>query len=129
MEPARSISQSLFAAPQGSLGLPKPLTEEFKPVRIAQFCGLEKQKQILTSLVKSPRLCGLLFKGTPGSGKTSMAYAFASELTADVWHVGSQECNKESLQTLVARCHYVPSAGLSGFHVVIVDEADLVASA
>ena len=129
MEPARSISQSLFAVPQGSLGFPKPLTEEFKPARIAEFCGLEKQKHILTSLVKSPRPCGLLFKGTPGSGKTSMAYAFASELNADIWHIGSQECNKESLQTIVARCHYVPSAGLAAFHVVIVDEADVMSDA
>jgi replication-associated recombination protein RarA len=120
---------TLFAEPQAALGFPKPLTEEFKPVRIAEFVGLEKQKKILGNLAKNPRPCALLFKGSSGTGKTSLAYAFASELNADVWHVGSQECKVDRLKEIVARCYYVPSAGLQSFHVVIVDEADVMSDA
>jgi replication-associated recombination protein RarA len=114
---------------QTGMEFPKPLTEEFKPVRLADFVGLEKQKKILANLAKAPRPCALLFKGSSGTGKTSMAYAFAAELDADVWHIGSQECKVEKLQETVARCHYVPRAGLKAFHVVICDEADCMSDA
>jgi replication factor C small subunit len=114
---------------QTMMGFPKPLTEEFRPVRISEFVGLEKQKKILANLVKNPRSCALLFKGTSGSGKTSMALAFAAELNATVWHVGSQECKIDRLQEVVTHCHYVPRTGLNGFHVVIVDEADCMSDA
>jgi replication-associated recombination protein RarA len=114
---------------QTGLQFPKSLTEEFRPLCISDFVGLEKQKKLLSNLVKQPRPCALLFKGTSGSGKTSMALAFAAELNATVWHVGSQECKIDRLQEIVAHCHYVPQSGLNGFHVVVVDEADCMSDA
>lgn len=117
---------TLFAEPQSAFGFPRPLTEEYKPNVISEFVGLEKQKKMLLNLAKAPRPCALLFQGTSGSGKTTMAYAFAREIHADVWHVGSQDCKLDRLQEVVARCHYVPSQGLNAFHVVIVDEADVM---
>jgi replication-associated recombination protein RarA len=106
-----------------------PLTEEFRPTWISDFVGLEKQKRVLSNLVKSPRCCALLFEGAPGTGKTSMAMAFANELLATIWHIGSQDCKVERLQEVVLHCNYVPKAGLKGFHVVIVDEADTMSDA
>jgi replication-associated recombination protein RarA len=106
-----------------------PLTEEFRPKRIADFVGLEKQRRILSNLTKVPRCCALLFEGAPGTGKTSMAMAFAAELEATVWHIGSQDCKVEKLQDTVMHCNYVPRSGLNGFHVVIVDEADTMSDA
>jgi replication-associated recombination protein RarA len=121
---------TLFAMDsQRAMDFPKPLTEEFRPMQIAEFVGLEKQKRILANLVKQPRPCALLFVGTPGSGKTTMALAFASELNATVWHVGSQDCKLDRLQEVVTHCHYVPQAGLRGYHVVVVDEADCMSDA
>jgi replication factor C small subunit len=120
---------TLFAEPQSGFAFPKSLTEEYRPQTIAEFVGLEKQKKILGNLIKSPRPCALLFKGTSGSGKTTMALAFAKGLNADVWQIGSQECKVDRLQETVARCHYVPSAGLAAYHVVICDEADCMSDA
>jgi replication-associated recombination protein RarA len=114
---------------QTAISFPRSLTEEFKPTRIAEFVGLDKQKKILANLVKNPRPCALLFKGSSGCGKTSLAYAFAAELNADIWHVGSEECRVDRLKEIVARCYYVPSAGLHSFHCVIVDEADVMSDA
>lgn len=37
---------SLFPNPQGSLGFPQPLTEKYRPKRIADFIGLADQKRI-----------------------------------------------------------------------------------
>ncbi len=107
-----------------------PLTEEFRPTWISDFVGLEKQKRVLSNLVKSPRCCALLFEGAPGTGKTTMAQAFANELLAQTWHIGSQDCRVDRLQEVVQHCHYVPKAGLKGFHIVnIVDEADTMSDA
>ena len=121
---------TLFAMEsQTGMEFPKPLTEEFRPMRIADFCGLEKQKRILANLATQPRACALLFVGSPGSGKTTMALAFAAELNATVWHIGSQDCKLDKLQEVVTHCHYVPKAGLRGYHVVVVDEADCMSDA
>jgi|SRR5579863_8728318 len=119
---------SLFAEhEQAGLTFPKSLTMEYQPQTIAEFCGLEKQKKILSNLVKAPRECTLLFEGGPGTGKTSMAFAFARELGAEVHQVGSQEANLEEVKRVVTMCHYVPLSG--GWHVIIMDEADRMSPA
>lgn len=105
----------------------KSLTEDFQPQTIAEFCGLEKHKRILTNLAKAPKPCGLLFQGGPGTGKTSMAYAFARQINAEIHHIGSQEANIDAIKAVVNMCHYVPLKG--GWHVVIMDEADKMSPA
>lgn len=107
----------------------KPLTEEYRPTWIADFCGLEKQKKVLSALVKSPRVCNLLFKGAPGTGKSTMAMAFANELMAQIWHIGATDCKIDRLQEVIGHCHYIPKRGLQGFHVVICDEIETASPA
>jgi replication-associated recombination protein RarA len=121
---------TLFAMEsQQGMNFPRPLTEEYKPVRLADFVGLANQRKILGGFLAKPYPVAMLFSGEPGTGKTSMAYAVARELNATVWHVGSQECRVDRLAEIVTHCHYIPQAGLHGFHVVIVDEADVMSDA
>lgn len=112
---------------QVAMAFPQSLTEKYKPARLSDFVGLEKQRKILAKLAANPRPDALLFVGSTGTGKTSIAYAFAREIGAEVHHVGSQECRAEVLQNIVRMCQYVPLTG--GFHVVIVDEADVMSDA
>jgi DNA polymerase III gamma/tau subunit len=109
---------------QGGLIFPAALSEKYRPRTLEAFIGLEKQKRVLAKLAASPRPCALTFCGEPGCGKTSMAYAFASLLGAEVHHIGSAECKVERLAELVRTCQYVPLTG--GYHVCIVDEADVM---
>jgi replication-associated recombination protein RarA len=62
-----------------TLAFPVSLAEKYRPQTLAGFVGLEKQKKILGKLAANPRPCALLFQGAPGTGKTSIAYAFAAE--------------------------------------------------
>jgi replication-associated recombination protein RarA len=110
-----------------ALEFPKSLTEAYKPQNLDSFCGLEKQKKILSNLAANPRPCTLLFEGASGCGKTSAAYAFARQIGAEVHHVGSQEATIENVKDVVRMCQYVPLSG--GFHCVIMDEIDKASSA
>lgn len=117
----------------GVLDFPQSLTEQYKPRSIGEFVGLAKHKAILSKLAASPRPCGLLFLGGPGTGKTSMAYAFGAAIDAEIHHIPSQDCKLETLQSVSAMCHRVPFDFQTGkpckWHVVIIDEADLMSSA
>lgn len=110
-----------------TLAFPQSLSEKYRPRRIADFIGLEKQRKILSKLTAHPFASAWLFVGASGTGKTSIALAIAAELGAEVHHVGSQQCKLETLETVVRQCNFVPLSG--GFHVVICDEADAMSDA
>jgi len=116
------------SAVPGSFNFPQSLTEAYKPASISDFVGLEKQKKILSNLAANPRPCALLFTGAPGTGKTSMAYAFAESILGEVHHIGSQEATIDQVKAVCHTCNYVPMAGRT-FHVIIMDEADRMSPA
>jgi replication-associated recombination protein RarA len=112
---------------QATMQFASTLTQKYKPQAIGDFIGLEKQKKILAKLAANPRPMNLLFVGKPGTGKTSLAFAFAAAINAEVHHIGSQECKVENLQDVVRMCQYVPLSG--GLHAIIIDEADVMSDA
>jgi replication-associated recombination protein RarA len=110
-----------------TLGFPQSLAEKYRPRALSEFVGLEKPRKILSKLAANPFESAWLFVGPPGVGKTSMALAVASQLGAEVHHIGSQQCKLDTLEDTVRQCNYVPLHG--GFHVVICDEADAMSDA
>jgi replication-associated recombination protein RarA len=110
-----------------TFAFPQSLAEKHRPRTIAEFAGLDKQRKILSKFQQNPYASSCLFVGASGVGKTSLALALASEMGAEVHHIGSQQCKLDVLENVVRTCQFVPLNG--GFHVVICDEADAMSDA
>src|SRR5437667_697061 len=141
------MSQTLFApsvaspqteqpATQSGFQYPEPLTEKYRPRKIAAFVGLEKSRRILAKFAANPYPASWLFVGPPGTGKTTMGLALAEELRAEVHHIPSQQCTVDAIHDTIRRCWYVPttiappchserseesrSESRPGFHLVLI---------
>jgi replication-associated recombination protein RarA len=62
---------------QIEIGFPQPLSEKYRPKRIAEFVGLEKPKRIALKLAANPYPSAWLFVGPSGTGKTTLALSIA----------------------------------------------------
>ena len=118
---------SLFPESQADLNFPQPLSEKYRPTRIADFIGLDKQKKILSGFARAPKVGAWLFHGSSGTGKSTMAQALCEEIRGELHHIPSQKANIGTLEEIVRMCWYVPKNGT--FHVVLVDELDVCSNA
>lgn len=109
---------------QETIAFPEPLTDKYRPARIEDFAGLDKQRRILARFAANPYPSAWLFTGASGTGKSSMALAVANEIGAEIIHVPAKECDLQRVQEIARQCSYVPMQGPKGFWAVIVDEID-----
>lgn len=109
---------------QTLLEYPQPLTEKYRPRKISEFIGLEKERKIVSAFVARPRDAAFLFVGPSGLGKTTLALAMSEEMNAELHLIPSQKCTVENLDDTIRCCNYVPLNG--GFHFVLVDEVDSI---
>jgi DNA polymerase III gamma/tau subunit len=98
------------------------LVDKYNPVKIEDFVGLAGPRALFTRLAAQPYSSAWLLVGPSGLGKTSMAFAFAKQIGAEIHHLPSQSCTVDAIAKLCEKCHYRPWAG--DFHVAIIDEAD-----
>ena len=98
--------------------------EKYRPKTIAETILPDSLKQTFTKIVESGELPNMLFTGTAGLGKTTVAKALCNELGLD-WILinGSEEGNIETLRGKIKQ--FASSVSLQGgYKVVILDEAD-----
>lgn len=98
------------------------LIEKYRPKKVSDFVGLQKPRVFLSELAADPKPMGLLFLGPPGTGKTTMAMAFARELGGSLIHIPAQKCTVDAVAQVWADVHYYPPQG--NWWVVLIDEAD-----
>ena len=98
--------------------------EEYRPAKIDDCILPPSLKTLFKSFIKKGELSNLLFSGTPGIGKTTVAKALCEELNCD-WIMinGSEEGGIDVLRNKIK--NFASTVSLSGGKkVVILDEAD-----
>jgi DNA polymerase III delta prime subunit len=98
--------------------------ERYRPQRIAD-CILPKSiKDTFSEILKTGELPNMLFSGTAGVGKTTVARALCNELGLDYILInGSEEGNIDTLRGKIKQ--FASTISLSGgYKVIILDEAD-----
>lgn len=98
--------------------------EKYRPRKIAETILPKQLKETFQAIVNSGQMQNMLFTGTAGLGKTTVARALCNEMGLDFIVVnGSEEGNIDTLRGKIKQ--FASSVSLSGgYKVVILDEAD-----
>lgn len=98
--------------------------EKYRPKTIGETILPQKLKDVFANVVSTGNIPNMLFTGTAGLGKTTVARAICNELGYDYIVInGSEEGNIDTLRGKIKR--FASSVSLSGDKkVVILDEAD-----
>ena len=98
--------------------------EKYRPRKVAETILPGDLKQTFQRLVDTGELPNMLFTGTAGLGKTTVAKALCNELGLDYIVInGSEEGNIDTLRGKIKQ--FASSVSLQGgYKVVILDEAD-----
>lgn len=98
--------------------------EKYRPAKIQDCILPKKLKNTFQKIVDTGELPNMLFTGTAGLGKTTVAKAICNELSLDYIIInGSEEGNIDTLRGKIKQ--FASTVSLQGgFKVVILDEAD-----
>ena len=98
--------------------------EKYRPKIVSETILPESLKLTFQKIVDGGELPNMLFTGTAGLGKTTVARALCNELGCDFILInGSEEGNIDTLRTKIKQ--FASSVSLQGgYKVVILDEAD-----
>ena len=98
--------------------------EKYRPKKVSDTILPASLKTTFQKIIDGKELPNMLFTGTAGLGKTTVARALCNELGCDYILInGSEEGNIDTLRTKIKQ--FASSVSLhGGFKVVILDEAD-----
>ena len=98
--------------------------EKYRPQTISECILPERLKKTFLQIVESGNVPNMLFSGTAGLGKTTVAKAIANELGADCYMINaSEDGNIDTLRNMIR--NFASSISLyGGQKIVILDEAD-----
>jgi nucleoside-triphosphatase THEP1 len=96
--------------------------EKYRPKTLSDCILSDSMKSTMQDFVKSGQIPHLLFSGTPGTGKTTLAKALCNEIGADVMYINAS--NESGIDTI--RNKVVGFSSVASFEgnlkVVILDE-------
>lgn len=98
--------------------------EKYRPRKVSECILPKSLKDTFTAIVSTGELPNMMFSGTAGVGKTTVARALCNELDLDYIIInGSEEGNIDTLRGKIKQ--FASSVSLHGsYKVVILDEAD-----
>ena len=98
--------------------------EKYRPKTIDECILPQSLKTVFTQIIETGELPNMLFTGTAGLGKTTVAKALCNQLELDYIVInGSEEGNIDTLRGKIKQFASTVSL-MGGYKVVILDEAD-----
>lgn len=99
-------------------------SERYRPKKVSESILPKALKQTFQKIVDGGEIPNMLFSGTAGTGKTTVARAICNELNLDYILInGSEEGNIDTLRGKIKQ--FASTISLNGgYKVVILDEAD-----
>ena len=100
-----------------------PLAELMRPKTLAEFLGQSNviaPNSPLLNLIKSQRLFSLIFWGTPGCGKTTLARLIANEVNANFVELSAVSSGVKDIKDTVEKANSALRAGQKT--IVFIDE-------
>lgn len=99
--------------------------QKYRPKTVDDCILPDETKSMVKELITKGEIPHMLFSGGPGVGKTTLAYAIASELGSDVMYINaSLENGIDMLRTKIQSFASTVSLSCEGPKIVILDEAD-----
>ena len=97
--------------------------ESFRPGTLDGYIGNEHIIEKVRIFIENGDVPHLLFYGTAGTGKTTLAKIIANSLDADLMYINASDENSvEAVRDKIKR--YASSVGFKRWKIVILDEAD-----
>ena len=97
----------------------EPLAIKMKPNKVKDIIGQEHlvgKDKVIYNMVKNKKIFSMILYGTPGIGKTSIAYAIANELNEKIRYLNATVNNKKDFDIVVEE------AKMYGGIILIMDE-------
>ena len=101
------------------------LVEKYRPTKLENYVGNEHIKKTITQYLGQNDIQNIIFYGSPGVGKTTLAKLIVKNLDCDYLYINaSDERGIETIRDKVSG--FASTASFKSIKVVILDEADFL---